>query len=455
MKHRHFHGRGHPHHPFAEMQRGALRFMGARLHRRLFVSMGVAIFATFAALAAYFSLTGPGVGPWNNREAARELANEVAATLWEHPERRGRLAEAIARAARVDIVLIDSKGVILHQTGALCEEPLMELPVAEPGGGVGIVRACGEQRTSFKTQVIAGFAIAALVLWLASGAIARRLGRPLSQLVHVTEQIGAGDLKARVRLGRHQAGEVGILAESVNEMARRLEAQLEGQKELLASVSHEIRTPLARLRVLTELLRDRSADERLLADAEREIAEIDDLTGQLLAHSRLEFGVVDKREVDLVDVAREAQRRVGLELELITPKEPLYVSGDATLLGRAVVNLLQNAVVHAGGATRIVIEEREQQVSLWVEDDGPGFGALDLRKVFRAFVRSASSPASKPGSEASSLSGAGSLGLGLSLVERIARAHGGRASAENRSEGGARVGFSVDRSAAAAPASLG
>src|SRR5690606_133652 len=112
------------------------------------------------------------------------------------------------------------------------------------------------------------------------------------------------------------------------------------------------------------------------------------------------------------------------------------------------------AVVHAGGATRIVIEEREQQVSLWVEDDGPGFGELDLRKVFRAFVRSTSSPASKPGSEASSVSGAGSLGLGLSLVERIARAHGGRASAENRSEGGARVGFSVHRSAAAAPASL-
>lgn len=432
-----------PQHPWAEMQRGAVRFVGARLHRRLFVAMGAAIFLTFAALAVYFALTGPSMGPWKNREAARELASEVAATLWEHPERRTRLVEALARAARVDIMLIDSKGAILHQTGEPCDEPLMELPVEEPGGGVGLVRACGEKRTSFKTQALVGIAIAALVLWLVAGFIAHRMGRPLWQLVRVTEQIGAGDLKARVRLGRHQTGEVGILAESVNEMARRLEAQLEGQKELLASVSHEIRTPLARLRVLTELLRDKSADERLLADAEREITEIDDLTGQLLAHSRLEFGVVDKREVDLVDLAREAQRRVGLDVELGTSKAPLYVSGDATLLGRAVVNLLQNAVAHAGGPTRILIEEGEKQVTLWVEDDGPGFGEQDLRKVFRPFVRSASAPSSQAPAESYSPPAAGSLGLGLSLVERIATAHGGHAFAENRPEGGARVGFSV------------
>lgn len=422
---------------------GVGRYVGARLHRRLFVSMGVAIFATFAALAGFFALTSSGSGPWNNRDIFRDLTSEMAAAVWDQPERRDRLADHAARAIGVDLVLVDSEQKILHQTGAACDHPMMELAVSEPDGGLGSIRACGEKKSSFTGQVLGGIAIAAFTLWLVAGFIAHRIGRPLWQLVRVTQQIGSGDLSARARLGRHHQGEVGILAASVNDMASRIEEQIRGQKELLASVSHEIRTPLARLRVLTEMLRDKAADGRLVGEAEREIAEIDDLTGQLLAQSRLEFGVLEKREVDFVDLAREALRRVGLDPELVTRREPVIVHGDATLLGRALVNLLQNALTHADGVERVHIEESSAEVSVWVEDRGPGFSESDLRAVFRPFVRRPQSTPKNPTDSGSLHSG--SLGLGLSLVERIAAAHGGRASAKNRPEGGARVGFTVKR----------
>lgn len=418
---------------------GFRRYVGARLHRRLFLYMGAAIFATFAALAGFFALTNSGSGPWNNRDAFRALTGELAAAIWDQPARRDRLADHAARAVGLDLVLVDSEEQILHRTGAPCDEPMAEVTVSEPHGGImGHIRACGERKGGFKTQVIGGIAIAAFILWLVAGLIAHRIGRPLWHLVRVTQQIGAGDLSARARLGRHHGGEVGILAHSVNDMASRIEEQIQGQKELLASVSHEIRTPLARLRVLTEMLRDKAADARLVSEAEREIAEIDDLTGQLLAQSRLEFGVLEKRDVDVVDLSREALRRVGLEPELVTRKDPLIVRGDATLLGRALINLLQNALAHAGGVTAIVIEETPAEIAVWVEDMGPGFSEADLRSVFRPFVRRSSNASTKPPDS-------GSLGLGLSLVERIAQAHGGHASAQNRDPKGARVGFAVKR----------
>lgn len=428
------------------MRMGLGRYVGARLHRRLFLFMGAAIFTTFAALGGFFWLTGSSSGPWNNRDTFRDLTGEMAAAVWDQPARRDKLADDAARAIGIDIVLVDGAQKILHQTGAPCDRPMTEIGVKDHTGRIGLIRACGEKHGSFKTQAFGGIAIAAFVLWLMAGIIAHRIGRPLWHLVRVTQQIGSGDLKARARLGRHHPGEVGILAHSVNDMAHRIEQQIQGQKELLATVSHEIRTPLARLRVLTEMLRERSADAHLVSEAEREIAEIDDLTGQLLAESRLEFGVLEKRDVDLVDLSREALRRVGLDPDLVPRREPLLVRGDATLLGRALVNLLQNALSHAGGVKGVVFEVSPSEVAVWVEDEGPGFAGDDLRSVFRPFVRRSSSAPPNPSDSASRGSGSlgsGSLGLGLSLVERIAQAHGGQASAKNRPGGGARVGFTV------------
>ncbi|HEY0714985.1 MAG TPA: HAMP domain-containing protein, partial [Polyangia bacterium] len=97
----------------------------------------------------------------------------------------------------------------------------------------------------------------AFVLFVISGKIARRIGRPLHELVDVATDIGRGNLDARATFPPHGFDEVGRVAHAINQMAARIKRQIAGQNELLAAVSHELRTPLARLRVLLDIARER------------------------------------------------------------------------------------------------------------------------------------------------------------------------------------------------------
>ena len=274
--------------------------------------------------------------------------------------------------------------------------------------------------------------IVGIALWLVSGVIAWSITRPLMQVIRVTRDIRDGKLESRIELGRH-AGELGILAQSVNDMAARIEKQIADQRELLAAVSHEIRTPLGHMRILVESAREKQVDPALVAELEREVLEIDRLVAQLLAGSRLDFGTLDRRTLDTADLAGLALERAGIapeKLEVTTPDASL--SGDATLLARALANLIDNAQRHAGGVVRIGVRADQASVVFEVDDGGPGFSGEDLTRAFESFYRGRQR-------------GHGSLGLGLSLVRRIAVAHGGRAWAENLPGGGARVSFSVAR----------
>jgi signal transduction histidine kinase len=304
-----------------------------------------------------------------------------------------------------------------------------------------IVGVFGPGGTHSPLGLLFALVTAAVALWTASAAIAWRLTRPLNELVRVTQAIGAGELAARVRLGRHQAGEVGALADSVNEMAARIERQLLEERALLAAVSHELRSPLARLRLLVELARGAGAAARL-DELEREIVEMDALLGKLLASSRLEFGALRLENLPARELAARALEMAGAPPSLLDDESAgALVAVDPTLIGRALGNLVENAVRHAGGVARLSVlvasnAGREPRVRFEVTDDGPGFQAGALEHAFEAFYSSRTSETSKT---------SGSLGLGLALVARIARAHGGRAFAENRSEGGARAVLELPR----------
>jgi len=282
-------------------------------------------------------------------------------------------------------------------------------------------------RARFGAPILVGIA-----LWLASGVIAWRITRPLMQVIRVTRDIRDGKLESRIELGRH-VGELGILAQSVNDMAARIEKQIADQRELLAAVSHEIRTPLGHMRILLESAREKQLDPPMVEDLEREVLEIDRLVGQLLAGSRLDFGTLDRRELDAADLAALALERAGVAPEKLEVRAAdASLAGDPTLLARALANLLDNAERHAGGAVRVAVGGDQSAVVFEVDDLGPGFSAEDLPRAFESFYRGRQR-------------GHGSLGLGLSLVRRIAVAHGGRAWAENLPGGGARVAFSVAR----------
>ena len=248
----------------------------------------------------------------------------------------------------------------------------------------------------------------------------------------MAKALGEGQLSARAEV--HGRGEVRELATVMNEMAGRIERQLKDQRELLAGVSHELRTPLARVRLLLELGRSESSVLRTLDEVESEVLEMDRLVGELLAGARLDFSAVTRVTLDARDVAARALERSGLPPTLLQVEaEQRNFQGDPTLLGRALANLLENATRHGGGVSALRVTEEPRALVFSVEDAGAGFGEGESSQLFQPFRRGASSKeGEQPG-----------LGLGLALVRRIAEAHGGRTFAENRTGGGARVGFSV------------
>jgi two-component system OmpR family sensor kinase len=402
-----------------------------RLQRRVFLWFGLTILATLIAVSSVMWGFGPGSPRFQSEfSGILELARREYAAAFGDRERLAALSENVASAFHADIQVEDASGKVLVVTGAPCERGF-ELEVKDGERRLGTVLACRKARPhAGVATLLAALAAAALVLWGASAFIARRLTRPLDELERVTREIGAGNLAARVRLGRHQTGEVGSLADSVNEMASRIERQLREERALLAAVSHEIRSPLARLRMLSELARSGNQTEARLSEIEAEIEGIVTLIGKLLASSRLEFDALQRKTLNARQLAARALEALSLEPSLLQSPASVAVEGDATLLGRALGNLLENAVRHAGGVEHLNVTTHElpsgNVVRFEVLDRGPGFPAGALTRAFDAFF-SAGAP-DEP-----------SLGLGLSLVARIARAHGGRAYAENRAEGGARV----------------
>jgi two-component system OmpR family sensor kinase len=405
----------------------------ARLQRRLFLWFGATILFTGLVVGAVVGVFGPGGHFREDLGRVEALAVAEFARAWPRPSERRDLTHSVARALNADVTLLDTSGAVVEQAGAPCPRGTTVLDVGGPSGALGTVHACFHRQHHPPLGFLFGLIAAVLALWTASAAIAWRLTRPLAELVRVTQAIGAGDLAARVRLGRHRTGEVGALADSVNEMAARIERQLREERTLLAAVSHELRSPLARMRMLVELARGGSPER--LDELEREIVGIDALIGKLLASSRLEFGELRLESLTARQVAARALEVAGADAALLDDaSHGAIVDVDPTLIGRALGNLLENAERHAGGAVslRVTVDRgsRRGLVTFEVVDRGQGFAPDALEHAFEPFFSSHSREAAREG---------GSLGLGLTLVARIARAHGGRAFAENRPEGGARA----------------
>jgi signal transduction histidine kinase len=275
--------------------------------------------------------------------------------------------------------------------------------------------------------------LACVALFSLSGKIARRIARPLYELSNVASEIGKGNLAARA-MTTGRIDEIANLARAVNDMAARIERQIAGQRELLAAVSHELRTPLARLRVLLDIARERGATPAIYSEWERELLEMDQLVGELLASARLEFQALNTAPLDALDVARRALDRAGAPPErLVCELSAAPFVGDPTLLGRALANLLENAHKHGRGLTRLAVTAPPGKVIFSVEDRGPGIPPELCEQVFQPFVQA-------PNGQQNNAGGHSSLGLGLALVARIARAHGGRVFAQPKTgEAGARL----------------
>jgi signal transduction histidine kinase len=242
--------------------------------------------------------------------------------------------------------------------------------------------------------------------------VVRRLTRRLERLQASVEAWGEGDLAARVAVEGDD--EIAQLALSFNDSAARVEALMRAQKTLLANASHELRSPLARIRMAVELLQE-SAPTAIRDELVRNIAELDQLIGEVLLASRLD--AVTERQFETVDLAAlvaEECARAGADCSA----EAVQIQGDPALLRRMIRNLLENAQRHGGGTPIVVTlaTDSAAAVRLDIGDGGAGVPEGEREAIFAPFYRI------RGASEAD-----GGYGLGLSLVRQIARRHGGDA----------------------------
>jgi len=238
--------------------------------------------------------------------------------------------------------------------------------------------------------------------------------------------------------------EIRRLGETLNEMLGRLESGLARERQFVADASHELRTPLALLRTELELaLRQPRPAEELVAalgSAAEEVERLTRLAEDLLVLARVnEEGLALRRsDVPLDDFAETVAGRFAARGE--REGRPLAVEargaimGDRLRLEQALSNLVDNAFRHGSGEVRILAREEEGEVEISVSDEGPGFPPDFLPRAFDRFTR------------ADEARGNGSAGLGLALVDAVARAHGGSASAANCEGGGASVSIRLPAS---------
>lgn len=269
--------------------------------------------------------------------------------------------------------------------------------------------------------------------WLADRAL-----WPVKAITRTAREIGETDLSQRLNI--HTRDELGELAGTFDNMLNRLEAAFNRQRQFTADASHELRTPLTIIGLETSraLKSARSSEEyrRVLNVVQSENEFMTRLVGELLMLARMDAGQVKlKREpFDLSDLALEVIERYaplaadkGVRLEAGDLPE-LPIQGDRQYLSQMIGNLVDNAIKYsASGGARVIVETTQVQNSvacLRVIDNGPGIPAEHLPHLFDRFYRVDSARSHNPDESAGEQAIPGS-GLGLSIVQWIARMHGG------------------------------
>jgi signal transduction histidine kinase len=404
-----------------------------RFMRRLHIQFYLAILATLAVfvlanilfwnLAGAWNLPGTSRGEMWSVNTAAQLADSLLPPATAPPEEQRHIMEELRQRLRMDLALYDANGRLISGAGYVPSLDPQRLNqkgwILSHAGPVWILPLSGDRALAVRPQHpphISGVRVflvpISIVLAFALGAypIARRLTRRLARLREGVDKLGTGDLSARVSVTGQD--EVAALARSFNASAERIEALVNSHKLLLANCSHELRTPLARIRLGLERM---SGDSRpaLHDEIARSIAELDELIGEMLLSSRLDALRTLERseEVDLLALAAEEASHFDRSVE----GQPVIIHGDPGLLRRLLRNLLDNAQRHAGGATGVRVHKNASgDAELIVQDSGGGVPEDEREKIFEPFYRS---PRADPMTKG--------FGLGLALVRRIARAHGG------------------------------
>ena len=296
--------------------------------------------------------------------------------------------------------------------------------------------------------VVAAVLIVCLALFLLYPLV-RSMTSTLQALGRLAEELSAGRFGRTLPVDR--ADELGTLVRAFNDMSLRLAEAERLNTRLFHDVSHELRSPLGRIQVLAQTVALRPGESRAcLRGIEQEVALLDRLVDDLLQAARIEadadlrfetFSIHHWATESLQRLAAAARAR-GIAWTSELPTEDREVLGDPQRLTQALGNLVDNAVHALDGrpdpciAVRIAAGEGSWTIT--VEDTGPGIPEADRDHVFRRFYRVENHRSRDPGG----------VGLGLSLVQSIAAAHGGHATIESGEEAGTLVTLELSTGAA-------
>ncbi len=305
----------------------------------------------------------------------------------------------------------------------------------------------GQLQTLLVTLVLASLGTLAIALvggyWLATRAMA-----PVHTITRTARSISETDLHQRLNLGTQD--ELGELADTFDAMLERLQAAFDRQRQFTADASHELRTPLTIVSLEADqaLARRRSTEEyeRSLAVIKSENKFMSRLVNDLLTLARMDAGQTQMKfepldlselALDVTDRLNSIASRAGVELH-VDDFPVVEVNGDSQYLTQLMTNLVENAIKYAGGRGHHVRVETGQKMIAgqpfgWVqvEDDGPGIPAESLPHLFDRFYRVDKArtrqqddlPDGGLADQEKDLEGSG---LGLSIVQWIAQAHGGQ-----------------------------
>ncbi|MCP5269215.1 MAG: HAMP domain-containing protein [Zoogloeaceae bacterium] len=290
-----------------------------------------------------------------------------------------------------------------------------------------------EMRIRLLTWGLIGLFLAIAVwLWV------RPVWRDLEALRQTARALGEGDFAARAPRARNIS--FGLLAETLNTMAERIQRLIATQKELSSAISHELRTPIARMRFALEMLAEtdeQSERERLWLMMEEDLDELDNLIDSSLTYARFEREKPELHPVstDFIHWLREEVediRILGGKLELVIDTESLpgnlRIELDRKSMQFAVRNLMRNAIKYAQSRIVVSAELVDGQIRINVDDDGIGIPPEERENVFTAFTRL----------DRSRDRTTGGYGLGLAIARLVLELHGGTASAHESPLGGAR-----------------
>ena len=429
-------------------------FLGSFLTQR-FIEYTTAVEINWTALAQdanhnYESGGAPALASW----VAQQRHEGIDATLYEKGQALSpvRLPSSIQQSlpgwldAGHDILLQPRPGLYLSVQQVVGSDGQIRQLVA-------LSRTHTRLRPQTRAKILLGvqLTLSLLFIGLVGWWVARSVAAPVEALRDATRRMAAGELSTRVgRQGGMAHDELAQLAQDFDAMAERIEALVAHDRGVLQDLSHELRSPLARLHLILDLAqrsRDTAEADAYFHQAELEIVRLDRMTGEMLALSRLEGSIpgMSSENLDLAELVRGCVEQAGfeaqarqVELRLTSPSAAVVVFGNALLLERALGNLIGNAIKFSaeGGDVELLVHAADGVAEISVRDRGPGVPAAELESLFRPFFR---------GSNAVRADG---HGLGLAIVQRVVKIHGGELHASNRDGGGLDVRLRLPLAAA-------